>query len=112
LVKKNREQHRRDSPAEGRASEALTVMWMMSVVTTVACGVVAALVRLAASAGPGNDSALLFSRLLHFGAFVTAIVSLVFLGVVLKVRSEPPPAAVTWFSVAVALAAIGAAFLY
>lgn len=87
-------------------------MWMMSVVTTLVCGGVAALVRLALQIRPGNDYALLFARLLHFGAFVTAIISLILLGVVLKVRSEPPPPVVTWFSLAVALVVIAAAFLY
>lgn len=112
MVKKRRTEHRRDRQAEGRASEALTVMWMMSVVTTLVCGVVAVLVRLAVQIRPGNDYALLFSRLLHFGAFVSAILSLVLLGVVLKLRSEPPPPPVTWFSFAVAIVVILTAFLY
>jgi hypothetical protein len=112
VVKKRRPPQHRDRPPEGRASETFTVMWMMSVVTTLVCGVVAVLVRLALEFGPGNEYALVFSRLLHFSAFVTAVVSLILLAVVLKVRSDPPPLAVTWFSIAVAVAAILAAFLY
>lgn len=85
-------------------------MWMMSVMTTVVCGV-AALVLLTAGNRAGTDYPQLFGRVLHFSAFVSAVVSLVLLGVVLKVRSEPPPTAVTWFAVVVALLTIGAAFL-
>jgi hypothetical protein len=85
---------------------------MMSVVTTLVCGVVAALVRLGLYLRPGSDLAQVFSRLLHFGAFVTAVLSLVLLGIVLKVRGTPPPPPVTWFSIVLALAVILAAFLY
>jgi hypothetical protein len=84
---------------------------MVSVMTTTVCGGVAALTLLAVG-GQAADGPQLFGRLLHFSAFVSAVVSLVLLAVVLKVRSEPPPPAVLWFAVAVALATIGAAFLY
>ena len=88
-----------------------TVVWMMSVMTTVVCGGVAALVLFAVGDRAGADYPRLFGRLLHFAAFVSATVSLVLLGIVLKVRSEPPPPAVTWFSIVVALLAIATAFL-
>jgi hypothetical protein len=112
LVKKRRPSKHLDRKPEGRASESLTVMWMMSVVTTLVCGVVAGLVRLAVYARGGNEYAIVFARLLHFSAFVTAVVSLILLAVVLKVRSDPPPAAVTGFSLAVAILAILTALLY
>ncbi len=98
-------------PPESRGAEAITVIWMMSVMTTVLCGLVAAAVLLAAADQPGADRPRLFGRLLHFSAFVSATVSLVLLAVVLKFRAQPPPPAVTWFAVIVALLVIGAAFL-
>jgi hypothetical protein len=110
LAKKKHDRPPRREPTESRASEAVTVAWMMAVVTTVVCGVVALAVW--AVARPEHEQAILFSRLLHFGAFVSGVLSLVLLGVVLKVRPAAPPPAITWFSVAAALAAIGAALLY
>jgi hypothetical protein len=107
----NKRRRHREQPTESRGVEAVTVLWMMSVMTTVVCGGVAALVLAVVGDRAGADYPRLFGRLLHFAAFVSATVSLVLLGVVLKVRSEPPPAAVTWFSVVVALLAIGMAFL-
>jgi hypothetical protein len=104
--------HDRQVPTESRGAEVATVAWMVSVITTLVCLGVAAVVLLAAGDRAGAERAQLFGRLLHFGAFVTAIVSLVLLGVVFKTRNAPPPPAVTWFSVGIALLAIGAAFLY
>ena len=112
MGKNTHRQRRRHRPAESRGVEAVTVFWMMSIMTTVVCGGVAALVSLAVGDRPGAEYPRLFARLLHFSAIVSAAVSLVLLGVVLKVRSEPPPPAVTWFAVVVALLVIGAAFLY
>jgi len=109
--------HRQHRPSherktETRGVEAVTVMWMMSVMTTVVCGAMAALVLLVAGDRDGAEYPRLFGRLMHFSAFVSAIVSLVLLGVVLKVRSEPPPPAISWFAAAAALLVIGAALLY
>jgi hypothetical protein len=108
---KHRRRHR-DEPTESRGAEVATVAWMMSVMTTLVCGGVAAAVLLGAGNRAGTERAQLLGRLLHFGAFVTAIVSLVLLAVVLKTRKEPPPLAITWGSLAIALLTIGAAFLY
>lgn len=107
----NRRQHH-DKGSESRGAEVATVAWMMSVLTTLLCGGTAAVVLLATLYRAPSEQAQLFGRLLHFGAFVSAIVSLVLLAVVLKVRSASPPPAVTWFAVAIALLAIGTAFLY
>lgn len=112
MTKKRQGRQHHDKQAESRGAEAATVVWMMSVMTTLVCGVVAAAVLLAAGERAGTETAQLFGRLLHFSAFVSAVVSLVLLGVVLKVRTDPPPPTVTWFAVVIALLAIGAAFLY
>jgi hypothetical protein len=112
LGKHRPHRQRRERKAETRGVEAVTVIWMMSVITTVVCGGVAALVLLTTSDRAGAEYPKLFGRLLHFSAFVSAVVSLVLLGVVLKVRSEPPPPAISWFAAVVALLVIGTAFLY
>jgi hypothetical protein len=112
LAKKKHQSRPRPERSESRTSEVVTVVWMMSVVTTVVCGGVAVLVWLAAQSRADSTYPLLFSRLLHFGAFVAAVLSLVLLAVVLKVREHAPPPAITWGSVAAALATILAALLY
>ena len=107
--KKRRQHH--DNRPESRGAEAATVAWMMSVLTTLICGAIAAAVLSVVGDGAGSEQVRLFGRLLHFGASVSAVVSLLLLAVVLKVRPESPPPAVTWFAVAIALLAIGTAFL-
>ncbi len=117
MGKSKRHGKRRDSISEQRESEtrgaeAVTVVWMMSVTTTLLCGLAAAVVLLAAGDQPGGDRPRLFGRLLHFSAFVSAVVSLVLLAVVLKFRQQPPPPVITWSAVAIALLAIGTALFY
>jgi hypothetical protein len=97
---------------ETRGVDGLTVAWMMSVVTTVLCGVVGGSVVLATRGQVGAESARAFGALLHFGAFVAAVVSLVLLACVLKFRKQPPPASITWFAVIAAFLAIATTFLY
>jgi hypothetical protein len=88
------------------------VAWMMSVITTVLCGLVSGVILLASRGGAVAESPQMFGRLLHFSAFVAAVLSLVLLAVVLKVRKHPPPASITWFAVISAMVVIGTAFLY
>jgi hypothetical protein len=97
---------------ESRAAEGLTVAWMMSVMTTVICGGVGGMVMLATWGRTGAEGARTFGALLHFGAFVAAVISLILLALVLKYRREAPPQSVTWFAVMVAFAAIATTFLY
>lgn len=107
MGKQREQRRRRQPPAESRGAEVVTVVWMTSVVTTVVCGAVAALVLLVFR----GDQPQIFGRLLHFSAFVSAALSLVLLGVVLKVRSVAPPPVISWFAVVVALSVIAAAAL-
>ncbi len=97
---------------ETRGADALTVAWMMSVITTVLCGLVGGVILVALSGRVGAETPRLFGRLLHFSAFIAAVISLVLLAVVLKVRRHPPPASITWFAVIAAMVVIGTAFLY
>lgn len=116
LSKKKNQRKRLEQPQpirlETRGADGLTVAWMMSVVTTVLCGLVSGVILLALSGREGAQGPLIFGRLLHFSAFVAAVLSLVLLAIVLKVRKHPPPASITWFAVIAALVAIGTALLY
>lgn len=98
--------------SESRAAENLTVAWMMSVMTTVICGGIGGIVILATRGRAGAEGARTFGALLHFGAFVAAVLSLVLLALVLKYRRASPPQSITWFAVIVAFAAIATTFLY
>lgn len=80
--------------------------------STAVCAGVAGLIWLFAGDHPDAERVRLFAALLHFGGFVAAVVSLVLLAVVLKVRTERPPAPVIAFAVIVALVTIVAAFGY
>jgi hypothetical protein len=110
VAKKNR---RRPAagPTESQVSVAVTVAWMLSVLTTLACASVAAIVWLVARNRAGNESALVFVGLMHFSAIVTGATSLLLLGVMLKVRREPPPLGLVVFSVILAGLPIAAALL-
>ena len=97
---------------ETRGADALTVAWMMSVITTVLCGAVSGLILLALSGRAGAEAPRMFARLLHFSAFVAAVLSLVLLACVLRFRQHSPPASITWFAVIAAFVVIAATFLY
>ena len=89
---------RRSKPAatETRAVELLTHAWMLSVVTALACEMVAALAALYLKAVDSTAVTLgVFAGFMLFAALVIGIVSLVMLPLVLWKRSVPPPRGVT-----------------
>lgn len=92
-----------DSDADGRAVELATVAWMMAVMTTLVCGSVAGLVWLYAHDRAGADNVMLFGHVIHFGAIVTGLVSLVLMAVVLKTRRERPPTSIIVASAIIAV---------
>ena len=116
MSKKSRQRDRssvvKRETGEPRSVDGLTVAWMMTVMTTVVCGVVGGAIVLATRENPAAERARMFGALLHFSAFVAAVVSLVLLAAVLKFRKQPPPAAITWFAVIAAMVVIGTTFLY
>jgi hypothetical protein len=111
LAKKQRRRKVASGPAESRVAEVATVAWMLSAMTTLLCASTAAIVWLAVHDREGHPTAVLFGRMLHFSAIVTAVVSLALVGVVIKIRRVPPPASITIFAVIVAVLPILAAFL-
>src|ERR1700742_4103495 len=98
--KKRSKSHAVDDP---RTVEVLTVGWMLTVVTTLACEVGFVAARWLSG---GERTLTLLSHLFLFAAFVIGLVALFVTPVVLRSRRVPPPAGVTVFALAVAAAPI------
>lgn len=111
-----RKKPRRPRPAiastESRLSEVTTVGWMLSVMTTLACTVMALVVWTFVQGRPDNERVLVFVRYLHFSAIVMGVASLCLLGVVLRARTVPPPRSILIFAVVVSLTPILALALW
>jgi hypothetical protein len=102
LARKKRKRKRRSRdappvPSSGRAADAVTVFWMVSVISTLLAEL------LFASAGGyflwdnrPNRNLVLFVNLMLFTSVVTGTLSLIVLPVVLRVRTVPPPKLVKW----------------
>jgi hypothetical protein len=100
-MKRKRRSKSRIEP-EPRTIEVLTVGWMLTVVTTLACEIGFAAARLMSD---GSDGTLMMlSRLLLFAAFVIGILALLMTPVVVRSRRLPPPPGIIVFAVTVAVA--------
>jgi hypothetical protein len=95
--------------AEPKSVEVLTIGWMLTVATTLACEIGFVLSRWLAD---GSESPLLvLSSLLLFAAFVIGMIGLLLMSIVLRTRRLQPPSAIVFFAAVVngaplALAAI------
>jgi hypothetical protein len=91
------------------AADALTIGWMLSVLTTLVCeaGVLAAYWY--AAKHPDAPKATAFFVLLLFAAAAIGLFSLCLLPIVVKLRGEIPPLPIVIFSVVVGLAPVGLA---
>ncbi|HVX10102.1 MAG TPA: hypothetical protein VHC22_02765 [Pirellulales bacterium] len=87
---------------DARGVEVLTVGWMLTVVTTLACEIGFAAARLMSDAS--DSSLMLLSQLLLFAAFVIGILALFMTPIVVRSRRLPPPPGVTVFAITVAAA--------
>ena len=76
MPKKRSQAEQSDGDDNGSAVEMATVAWMMAVMATLVCGAAAVLIRLAVGDRAGAENLLLFAHVLHFGAIVTGLVSL------------------------------------
>jgi len=87
-------------------ADAITVGWMLSMVTTLLCEVGALVVRAALfrDGQPLSNAVSAMFAMLLFSAFVVGIASLLLIPVVYKVRRDPPPRSIT-----IAVVIIGAA---
>ena len=97
--------------SETRAAEALTVGWMLSVMTTFACDLAAVAARLVHAARPGLERVVVLGELLLFAAVVSGVVSLLLAAMVLRVRQVAPPRGITTFALVVAVAPLVALFI-
>ncbi|HVA49470.1 MAG TPA: hypothetical protein VNH11_24095 [Pirellulales bacterium] len=87
---------------ELRSVEVLTIGWMLTVVTTLACELGSALARWAAGVNEGPLRML--SELLLFAALVIGFIALLVMPVVLRSRRVAPPSGVLVFAVVVTAA--------
>jgi hypothetical protein len=87
---------------ETPAADALTVVWMLTVIVTLVTEIGAALTIWYFNRHPDVTWVGALGGVLYFTAVVAAVVSLVLLGVVYAARRAPPPLPVTLFSLLVA----------
>jgi hypothetical protein len=89
---------------ETPGADALTVAWMLTVVICLVSEIGAVAAIWYFNRQPEAKSIGAMGGVLYFTAVVAAIVSLVLVGVVYKVRRAPPPLAVTIFALITAVA--------
>ena len=83
--------------------ETLTIAWMLSVMTTLACEIMAGSARLAVrSLFPEAQALQLFGGFLMFSALVIGSISLILGGIVLWTRPQRPPSGVIVFWLTIA----------
>ena len=111
MASKKRRQQAAAGPNESPASVAVTVAWMMAVITTLICASVSAGLWMIFQGRTDNPSALVFVGLLHFGSIVTGAVSLLLLPVVLKIHRQRPPVGLVVFAAIVGALPIAALLL-
>ena len=92
-------------PAEPRSGEALTVLWMLTILATLVAEMAAAAAaawaygRPGPAEGPSMPATL--ANVMLFTALVTGGLCLLLTPVVRRIRREPPPASVIWSAVAI-----------
>lgn len=102
---KKRQKHSgsRTVSAESRSIEALTVGWMLTVFTALACELGFVVTRWLAGGDEESSWAVLMALLL-FASTVIGLFVLLLTPVVVKSRREPPPRGIVIFSVVVGAA--------
>lgn len=99
--RKTKKKVRAAMPAETRAADAVTVGWMLCVVTALICNVGAMVVRWALSDYSDHINLQVLFALLAFSALVAGTLSLCLLPVVLRTRRVPPPPGIIVFAIVV-----------
>jgi hypothetical protein len=103
--KQNRERRAADDmPTESQAADAMTVGWMLAILTTLLCQVAALVMRWIAFANPQLAGLSSFSAMLFFGALIIGLVTLALIPVLYKIRVLAPPTPIVAFAVVVGLA--------
>jgi hypothetical protein len=103
--KQNRERRAADDmPVESQAADAMTIGWMLAILTTLLCQVGALAMRWIALANPQLDGLTSFSAMLFFAALVIGLLDLTLIPVLYKIRILAPPTPIVAFAVVVGLA--------
>jgi RsiW-degrading membrane proteinase PrsW (M82 family) len=90
----------RQRTVETRAVEFLTVGWMVSMMTTLVCLAVFAILRFYMSLRGDSEPLALMAGLALFAGSVTGVLTLALAAIVVRKRREKPPRGVVWFAVA------------
>jgi hypothetical protein len=99
--RKQKKNSRGPVPVESRSADAITVAWMLCVVTALVCNVGAIVVRWVLSSYSDNLNLQVLFALLAFSALIVGALNLCLLPVVLKTRRVPPPPVIIVFAIVV-----------
>lgn len=103
--KKNRKrQTREELPPETQAADAMTIGWMLALLTSLICQVAAIAANWISLASPRLGGLKNFGAMLFFAATVIGLVVVALIPVLYKVRKTPPPKAIVGFAIVVAIA--------
>src|SRR5262245_51061220 len=92
--KKKQKRERRaadDMPVESQAADAMTIGWMLAILTTLLCQIGALAMRWLAFANPRLAGLSSFSAMLFFAALIIGLVALALIPVLYKIRILAPP---------------------
>ena len=106
-MSKRKKDQRRSDPrkrsanggAIGGPADVVTVGWMLTVITVVACEVGWLATLGAGFAWPDASAPRALGAVLLLASLLSWLISMALLPVVLKLRQEPPPAAIIWFAI-------------
>jgi hypothetical protein len=104
VKKRNRKAREPERLPETKAADALTVAWMLSVMTTLMCELAWAASRQWVYLHPDQPQMAMFCQLLFFSALVTGGVSLLIIPFVYRLRRLLPPRGITVFAAIVGAA--------
>jgi hypothetical protein len=115
--KKSRAERQRQSAAtapaaEDRAVEALTVGWMIAVLTTIVCQVGAWISMWLVGSNPAATGLALLAWLLSFSAIIVGLLTVMLTILAVRSRREPPPKVITVGAVLAGLLPLAAIFLW
>lgn len=104
--KKNKSaaRHRPPVPPESRPVEVLTVFWAVTLVTLLMIELLAVAVHLYIRSAEPSPQAMMLYELLLFAGLLIGIVSLVLLGVIMRLRIVAPPMGLVVFGACLAMA--------
>jgi hypothetical protein len=88
-------------PAVGGAADFLTIGWMVSALTTLACELLSLAAAVYVQFRPDDATAALFARYMLLVAAVVGLATLILTALVWKLRRDRPPLAIVAFALVV-----------